>query len=74
MICGGSSCDQLVDGVWMTSHKLQQSHSQHTSWDTPGGDVLLVGGTDAFFGSTELVKRDGTTEMSNIQNYMSNLE
>ena len=68
MACGGAitpdTCLQLVDGVWITSHKLKTSRDRHTSWTTTDG-VLLIGGYGEFQ-STELVKADGTTEVGRL--------
>ena len=73
MVCGdgdysSTTCVQLVDGKWNTSHQLQTKRYGHTSWTLPdgSGDVLLVGGWDEYQ-STELVKSDGTTEVGTLR-------
>ena len=60
-----TTCLQLVDGDWITSHHLQAGRYLHTSWTTPSGDVVLVGGADEYQ-TTELVKTDGTTEVGTL--------
>ena len=74
MACGGAStettCVQLIDGQWITSHHLQTTRYRHTSWSLPdgSGDVLLIGGYDGDDRqSTELVKTDGTTEVGTMR-------
>ena len=51
--CGGGiiwswdspkSCLSLKNGVWNVSHNLLYERSFHTSWDTPDGGVMLIGG------------------------------
>ena len=37
-------CLTLSRGQWRLSHNLKYKRSAHTSWDTPDGGVLLVGG------------------------------
>ena len=74
MVCGGydgtdylTTCVQLVEGEWITSHHLQTTRYDHTSWTLPDGDVLLLGGGYFEFQSTELVKTDGTTEVGTLR-------
>ena len=67
-MCGGLwhtiTCKQLTDGDWVTI-QLKRSHTDHTSWVTPSGDVLLIDPAEGE--STELVKADGTTEIGTLQ-------
>ena len=67
MACGGwdteTTCVQLVDGEWITSHdELQTRHVGQVSWSPQDtGDVLLMGaGVDSDMKTTELVKIDGS--------------
>ena len=69
MVCGGfetrDTCLQLAEGVWTISHDLKTSRVAHTSWTTADG-VLLIGGANPEYQSTELVKTDGTTEVGTL--------
>jgi len=72
LLCGGScdickTCLQLVDGVWTTSHNLKTSRSDHTSWTTSNGTLLIGGANRWQWQSTELVKTDGTTEVGTLK-------
>jgi len=51
IVCGGSqnnetqtSCLEFTSGSWKLSHNLIYPRYGHTSWTTPDGGVLLVGG------------------------------
>lgn len=51
IVCGGGpqnetqlSCLELVSGEWKHSHNLLYPRYGHTSWTTPDGGILLVGG------------------------------
>ena len=70
-MCGGywhsKKCLKLTAGEWVTI-QLKTCRAGHTSWVTPSGDVLLIGGIcDGEGKSTELVKADGTTENGILQ-------
>ena len=69
-MCGGEghchNCLRLTDGEWIWIN-LKTCRKDHTSWVTPSGDVLLVGGDYGQQQSTELVKTDGTTEVGSLQ-------
>ena len=71
IICGGyntvspvntggyNSCLTLAaDGQWNVSHQLKYKRYQHSSWDTPDGGVLLIGGVYSRT-TTELLTDDG---------------
>ena len=57
---------QFVDGEWIASHQLKRARYEHTSWKTPEGDVLLLGGNGETR-TTELVMTDGTTELGSLE-------
>ena len=62
------TCIQLVDGEWITSHQLQRIRFGHSGWTTPSGDVLLVGGyAVGEEKTTELVKRDGSSQIGSLE-------
>ena len=63
LVCGGSTCIQLSDGQWKTSHKLKYSRSHHVSWEVEGG-VILMGGHGDGIKKTEFVQYDGGVEES----------
>ena len=63
IICGGynteTSCLTLAaGGQWNVSHQLKYKRYQHSSWDTPDGGVLLIGGVYSRT-TTELLTDDG---------------
>ena len=53
ILCGGGddetmkTCLTTSRGQWRASHNLNYNRSYHTSWDTPDGGVLLVGGENS---------------------------
>ena len=60
-----SSCLQFVSGQWIPSpHRLQTHRTFHSTWITPSGDMLVMGGWDGNGENTlttELVTIDGNT-------------
>ena len=48
-------------GQWRVSHNLKYERSGHTSWDTPDGGVLLVGGENSP-DTTELLNDEGGSD------------
>ena len=46
-------------GQWRVSHNLKYKRVDHTSWDTPDGGVLLVGGGND---TTELLNDEGGSD------------
>ena len=48
-------------GQWRVSHNLKYERRDHTSWDTPDGGVLLVGG---YYSpdTTELLNDEGGSD------------
>ena len=64
--CGGSyeidtmrSCIKFEDGSWTTlTDNLVEQRFWHSSWITPDGDILLIGG-DLSPTTTEIVNQDG---------------
>ena len=63
--CGGyysdtrRSCIKFEDGSWTTlTDNLVEQRFWHSSWITPDGDILLIGG-DLSPTTTEIVNQDG---------------
>ena len=65
-VCGGcsascysdhtmSSCIEFTKGHWNETHTLDQEWSDHTSWMTPKGLVLIDGYYNPFGPSFEMV-------------------
>ena len=62
--CGGSSersCIKFEEGSWTTlTDNLVEERYRHSSWVTPDGDILLIGGY--YSGTTtEIVYQNGTS-------------
>ena len=57
-----TSCLTLTDGHWMTSHQLQYSRSEHSSWTSQHG-VVLMGGLGSTT-TTEILHDDGGSSSS----------
>ena len=64
--CGGGnrgterSCIKLEDGSWTTlTDNLVEARFRHSSWVTPDGEILLIGGGGSP-STTEIVYQDGT--------------
>ena len=51
----------MSNGEWSVSHNLKYKRFAHTSWDTPDGGVLLVGGGDDSQ-NAELLNDDGGSD------------
>ena len=65
--CGGydsatrRSCIKFEDGSWTTlTDNLVEERYRHSSWVTPDGDILLIGGQYSNT-TTEIVYQDGTS-------------
>ena len=67
--CGGSrgdndnrrNCIKFEDGSWTTlTDNLVEQRYYHSSWVTPDGDILLIGGYYSRT-TTEIVYQDGTS-------------
>ena len=65
--CGGGasairkSCIKFEDGSWTTlTDNLVEERYRHSSWVTPDGDILLIGGQYSNT-TTEIVYQDGTS-------------
>ena len=66
--CGGGgygnekrSCIKFVAGSWTTlNDNLLFERYDHSSWITPDGDILLIGGGGSF-NTTEIVYQNGTS-------------
>jgi len=55
------SCIKFDDGSWTTlTDNLLAHRYGHSSWVTPEGDILLIGGTESLT-TTEIVYKDGTS-------------
>ena len=72
ILCGGGksaslkTCLTMSNGEWSVSHNLKYSRYFHTSWDTPDGGVLLIGGKNSK-NTTELLNDNrGSQEMFNL--------
>ena len=51
-----------MSGEWTTlTEDLQFDRSEHVSWITPDGDILLIGGAKGSFTTTEIVDQNGTS-------------
>ena len=66
--CGGvgnettRSCIKFVEGNWTTlTEDLLYDRSEHVSWRTPDGDILLIGGAKGSFTTSEIVLENGTS-------------
>ena len=73
VICGGANdgsttCTTLtVDAAWIISHHLTAKRQDHIMWRTGGGDIVVIGGTDAAARkSTEMLSSTNTTSMSSF--------
>ena len=73
VICGGANdasttCTTLtVDAAWIISHHLTVKRQDHIMWKTGGGDIVLIGGTDAAAkSSTEKLSTTYTTSISSF--------
>jgi len=71
--CGGgatsdswTSCLSFTNGQWVTSHQLQQSRYQHSSWMSQHG-VLLVGGSDSGNSTEKLTENGGSTQAFTLE-------
>merc|ERR1712110_353519 len=70
-LCGGgyysdteTSCLTLTDAGWeVTTTTLLEERSQHSSWDSPAG-VILMGGYGSSGRTTEKILQDGTSTAS----------
>ena len=51
----------MSNGEWSVSHNLKYNRYGHTSWDTPDGGVLLVGGRQSK-DTTELLNDEGGSD------------
>ena len=66
--CGGgrsdtrTSCLTFSSGQWRTSHQLQQSRYEHSSWMSQHGIVLMGG--DYSRSTTEILTKDGQSSPS----------
>ena len=65
--CGGydsdnhRNCIKFEDGLWTTlTDNLVEQRDGHSSWVTPDGDILLIGGQYSNT-TTEIVYQDGTS-------------
>ena len=66
--CGGGydnytmrSCIKFEDGSWTTlTDNLVKERYLHSSWVSPDGDILLIGG-DYSLTTTEIVYQNGTS-------------
>ena len=65
--CGGyysdtrRSCIKFEDGSWTTlTDNLVEERYRHSSWVSPDGDILLIGGGGSLT-TTEIVYQDGTS-------------
>ena len=66
--CGGTYyiytekiCIKFEDGSWTTlTDNLVEERYRHSSWVTPDGDILLIGGQYSNT-TTEIVYQDGTS-------------
>ena len=67
--CGGSrgdndnrrNCIKFEDGSWTTlTDNLVEERSSHSSWVSPDGDILLIGGSGSLT-TTEIVYQNGTS-------------
>ena len=61
--CGSDdrSCIKFEDGSWTTlSDNLVEERYRHSSWVSPDGDILLIGGSESPT-TTEIVYQDGTS-------------
>jgi len=74
-VCGGyeenslnkSTCLTFSDGVWKQTSVLMEERTAHVSWNFSENEgILLIGGMRllSYHHGTELVKPDGTTEVS----------
>ena len=55
------SCIKFEAGSWTTlTDNLVEGRYQHSSWVTPDGDILLIGGSGSF-ATTEIVYQNGTS-------------
>ena len=68
--CGGydsgteRSCIKFEDGSWTTlTDNLVERRDDHSSWVSPDGDILLIGG-DYSPTTTEIVYQNGTSSRS----------
>ena len=66
--CGGirsaSNCIKFEDGSWTTlTDNLVEERRYHSSWVTPDGDILLIGGGGSLT-TTEIVYQNGTSSRS----------
>ena len=54
----------MSDGEWSVSHNLKYKRFAHTSWNTPDGGVLLIGGSFASESrvTTELLNDEGGSD------------
>ena len=76
--CGGEgnvidtrSCIKFESGSWSTlTDNLVEERRHHTSWITPNGDILLIGGTGSL-DTTEIVYQNGTSIRSFHLKYSS---
>ena len=57
----GKSCLKLSSGEWRVSHNLKYLRRGHSSWETPDGGVLLVGGVSSR-DTTELLNDEGGSD------------
>ena len=66
--CGGhralTTCVRFSGGSWTLSHNLQRRRESHTSWVSPGGGTVLLGGTFNSTNTTELLA-DNSIDSSN---------
>merc|ERR1719342_980004 len=65
--CGGDysgterSCIKFEDGSWTTlTDNLVEKREYHSSWVSPDGDILVIGGSGSFT-TTEIVYQNGTS-------------
>ena len=69
-LCGGpqgDDCLTLSHGEWRVSHTLLHPRWYHTSWNTPDGGVLLVGGGLSPYTTEELTNNGDSKEMFRLK-------
>ena len=70
LTCGGyyiatrTTCIKLSAGGWAVSHNLLKSRSQHSSWQSPAGLVLIGGYYSGY--STELLSSSDSSSSYNF--------
>ena len=68
LTCGGwdtrTTCIKLSAGGWVVSHNLLKSRTEHSSWQSPAGLVLIGGGGSGT--TTELLSSSDSSSSSNF--------